>query len=359
MKTEAIKQIFERFEKEKMFSGVALIEKDGEEIFSYCCGETHKGFKIKNTMKTRFDTASVTKLFTAVSILQLIEQGKLKFEDKIFELLLLDSYGKNVKISKDITIYQLLTHTSGMADDANEELGEDYDLLWKDKPNYSVRENKDFLLNFIYKEPFFSPGEKCGYNNCAYILLGLVIEKLTGKNYREYVKENIFDKAEMFDTCFCAMDEVNENIAEGYFSQYDENGKFLKFKKNIYSYPPIGTADSGAYTTCYDMMRFMKTFLNFKFLNKEMTSEMLKPKAIHTDKDDRKYMMGYGLEFEMFPNTNDVKYITKDGCNKGVTVKFNYYPSENVTYIVMSNQDCNVWELSREVSKIILSEEQI
>jgi len=308
-------------------------------------------------MSTKFDMASVTKLFTAVNILQLIEQKKLKLDDKIFELLSLSSYGENVTVSKDITIYQLLTHTSGMADDANEELGEDYDLLWKDKPNYSVRENKDFLSNFIYKAPFFSPGEKCGYNNCAYILLGLAIEKLTGKSYREYVKENVFHKAEMNNTCFCAMDEVNENVAEGYFSEYSEDGKFLKFKKNIYSYPPIGTADSGSYTTGHDMIKFMNAVINFKLLSKEMTAEMLKPKAVHTNKDDRKYMMGYGFEFEMIPKTSDIMYITKDGCNKGVAVKFNYYPSKNITYIVMSNQDCDVWELSREVSKIILSEE--
>ena len=358
MKTEAIQQLFKKFEKEKMFSGVALIEKDGKEVFSYCCGEAHKGFKIKNTMNTRFDTASVTKLFTAVSVLQLIEQKKLKFGDKIFELLSLNSYGKNIKISKDITIYQLLTHTSGMADDANEELGEDYDLLWKDNPNYSVRENEDFLPNFIYKEPFFNPGEKCGYNNCAYILLGLVIEKLTDKSYRDYVKENVFDKADMKSSCFCTMDEINENVAEGYFSEYSDDGKFLKFKKNIYSYPPIGTADSGAYTTCQDMIKFMKSLLNCKLLEKEMVSEILKSKAVHTDKIDRKYMMGYGFEFEMFPKSSNIMYITKDGCNKGVAVKFNYYPKENVIYIVMANQDCDIWELSREVSKIIMKKEK-
>ncbi len=78
MDCSKVKKIFEKFDRRKMFSGVALIEKGGKEIFSYCCGEAHKGFKIKNTMKTRFDMASVTKLFTAVGILQLIEQKKIK-----------------------------------------------------------------------------------------------------------------------------------------------------------------------------------------------------------------------------------------------------------------------------------------
>ena len=190
MDCSRIKRLFEKFEKEKMFSGVSLIAKDGKAIFSYCCGEAHKGFKVKNILKTRFDIASVTKLFTAVGILQLIEQKKLRLEDKIFELLLLGDYGNDVKVAKDITIYQLLTHTSGMADDANEELGEAYDLLWRNKPNYSVRENKDFLPQFIYKESFFKPGKKCGYNNCAYILLGLVIEKLTDKKSRFQATKN-------------------------------------------------------------------------------------------------------------------------------------------------------------------------
>ena len=80
-------------------------------------------------------------------------------------------------ISDDVTIYQCLTHTSGIGDDADEEAGEDYEALFKDKPNYSIRETSDFIPQCTTRDAVFSPGEGVRYNNCAFVLLGLVIEK--------------------------------------------------------------------------------------------------------------------------------------------------------------------------------------
>jgi len=124
-------------------------------------------------MQTKFDTASITKLFTAVAIVQLIDNGAIRLDDQITELLDLSG----TAIPDDVTISHLLTHTSGIADDADEEEGESYEDLFKNKPNYSIRNCIDFLPQFAYKKPKFKAGTKVSYNNCAFVLLVLATRK--------------------------------------------------------------------------------------------------------------------------------------------------------------------------------------
>ncbi|MCU6340309.1 beta-lactamase family protein, partial [Enterobacter quasiroggenkampii] len=107
--------------------------------------------------------------FTAVAILQLVDRGKLRLDDCITDII--DLTG--TKIPTDVTITHLLTHTSGIADDADEELGEIYEELFISKPNYSIRNCIDFIPQFAYKDPKFKAGTDVSYNNCAFVLLGL------------------------------------------------------------------------------------------------------------------------------------------------------------------------------------------
>jgi len=348
MDLDKIKEIFETYSKKKGFSGVALIRDEKDDLFSYAHGYAHRGFKILNTLKTRFDTASITKLFTSLGIFLLIDKGLLSLQDKALDILQLPEL-KNSKISNEITIYHLLTHTSGIGDDADEEAGESYEALWIDKPNYSVRKLIDFLPNFIYKEPNFKPGEGCRYNNCAYVLLGLVIEKLSKKIYQDFIEENIFLKLGMKNSNFLSMDDVNENAAEGY-TYLNEN----TFKKNIYSYPPIGTSDGGAYSTVHDLDIFIRKILHGEFLKRELTDEILKPKELYRKKELSSRFMGYGFEFELSNDDNKTIFITKDGSNAGVACVLKYYPKSNVTFTILSNVDCcNIWALSEEAEKNI------
>ncbi|MCB2311799.1 beta-lactamase family protein [Clostridium tagluense] len=347
---EQVKQIFNEYAQENNFSGAALVKKGDLTIFQGAYGEAHKGFEIKNTITTKFDTASITKLFTTVGILQLIDKSLISFEDKVLEILDI----KDTTISKEVNIYQLLTHTSGICDDADEEAGEEYEDIWKEKPNYSVRETVDFLPQFIHKEPNFKPGNGCRYNNVAFVLLGLVIEKITGRKYREYIKENVFNKIGMNDTDFYSMDGVNENVAEGYAEICNEKDEVIGWRKNIYSYPPIGSPDSGAYTTVADLDLFVREIYNGRVLSKAMTAGLFTPKVVHTKYEKITHMMGYGYEFIVSNDNNEVRYITKDGCNPGVACKFNYYPSIDTTLVVLANQDCNVWDLAGEVEEILI-----
>ena len=158
------------------FSGVVLVKKGNTTVYEAATGLATQRWGIPNTMETRFDVASITKLFTSVAVLQLVGKGELDLETSIHQYVNLEG----TTISPEVTLLHLLTHTSGIADDADEEAGENYSDLFIDKPNYSIMETKDFLPQFAYKEPLAAPGVQCRYCNVGYILAGLALEKLTG-----------------------------------------------------------------------------------------------------------------------------------------------------------------------------------
>lgn len=333
------------------FSGVCMFKVNCETVFEKAYGYANRAFKIPNRIDTKFDTASITKLFTAVAILQLIQQNKLGFDDKIVEII--DLTG--TEIPADVTIRQLLNHTSGIADDAEEEAGEDYSALFRDNPNYAIRECKDFLKNFAYKKPNFKAGTNVRYCNCSFILLGIVIEKISGMNYRDYVTCNIFRKADLKNTEFLSMDGINENTAEGYRSIKNLSGKTIGYQKNIYCYPPRGTSDSGAYTTAEDLNKFICAIQNHLLLNEEFANIMLAPHCEFTYTKEWYEIPGlyerngYAFEALMLEDSNVPFCIYKDGQNDGVSAKFSYYPEKDISLVFLANQDCDVWMMTKEI----------
>ena len=128
--------------------------------------------------------------------MQLIENGKLSFDDEIGNLLDFDLKA----IDKRITVRQLLCHTSGIPDYFDESIMNEYDELWKDYPNYKIRKSSDLIQLFIDKPMMYPAGEKFQYNNTGYVVLGLIIEKLTGQLFDEYLEKNIFKPCGMLST---------------------------------------------------------------------------------------------------------------------------------------------------------------
>jgi len=341
-------ELFEKYHREHRFSGAALLRGSGGDLFAQAYGYAHRGFKVPNAIDTPFDTASVTKLFTAVAVLQLADKGRIRLEDRITDIL--DLAG--TKIPSDVTVAQLLTHTSGIADDADEELGESYEELFVDKPNYSIRECADFIPQFAYKDPKFKAGTDVSYNNCAFVLLGLAIEKATGGNYRDYVRNRIFQPAGMINTSFAAKDEGDAAVAEGYSAVYREDGATV-WRKNVYSFPPIGTSDGGAYTTVGDLDAFMRALAGGRLLSGERTKEIMKPQTdIARQFDWGEIRNGYGFHFA-YDRSGQLVRMYKEGSNAGVAAMFAYYPDVETTNIVLANQTCNVWELHRRAERLL------
>lgn len=271
----------------------------------------------------------------------LLSRGKLSFENNIHTILELSS----TQLSKDIQIKHLLTHTSGIADDADETKGEDFSALFIDTPNYAFRENKDFLPNFAYKEADFKPGEKIYYNNCAFILLGLIIEKITGKRYRDFITEEIFQTFHMNHTFFAAKEDSDKPFAEGYY--FNKNNEL---KKNIYSFPPIGTADSGAYTTVTDLDIFIRQINNSPIYRK-----MLSPQTnLKIQENNGYYTMGFG--FDLLESKGKIVKAYKEGRNAGVRNITAFYPANDVTFTILGNVDSNVWQLHEKSENILFNE---
>lgn len=344
-----IQNIMDAYVKNHNFSGTALLRKGQKVFFHRSYGYAHRGFSIPNTIHTKYDTASITKIFTTVAIFKLIEQGLLSLDNKALEILNIP----DSEIHHEVTIYHLLTHTSGIADDAEEEAGESYEELFKSTPNYSLKETINYLPQFIYKKANFKPGNGCRYNNCAFILLGLVIEKLTDLSYRDYVQQYVFDAVGMNQTGFYSMDQVEENVAEQYISIINSEDQVVGYRKNIYSYPSIGSADAGALTTAADLDLFIQFLKSGKLLSKKYTDLIFSPQALYREHENYTEKMGFGFQYLINKRTNEIEYIQKDGMNPGTHCIMNYYPKTDTTIILLANQESNVWDLAWDLNEAI------
>jgi CubicO group peptidase (beta-lactamase class C family) len=190
--------ILTRLAADASFSGAVMVANGDEQLFAAAYGYANRAWRAPCTLDTRFDTASVTKLFTAVATLQLVERGAFGLDTSAIQYLEL----KATTISNAVTPYHLLTHTSGIADDADEEAGERYQDLWVRQPNYAVTHTADHLPHFATKPANFPPGEGCRYCNVGYVLLGLMIERATGSSYRDHVCTSVFGPAGMRRAAF-------------------------------------------------------------------------------------------------------------------------------------------------------------
>ena len=350
--TEVLNLYFHELEAEDKFSGVVLITRGETTLYSGAFGYASRTWNIRNTLDIRFDTASITKLFTTVAVLQLIDQKLMAFETRVIESLGLEG----TKISNDVNVFHLLTHTSGIGDDCEEEAGEQYEDLWKTKPNYSVRNTEDFLPQFVYKEPNFAPGKSCRYCNCSFVLLGLMIEKATGVSYRDYVQEHIFEKARMSHSAFFDMGQVNEMVAEGSDPIRNADGEIEGWKKNLYSYPPIGSPDSGAYVTAGDLDRFLRAVQHGELLSRELTEAFLSPHVDYKEKGAWVMKYGYCLWFYVEKDGKVVCY-QKEGVNAGVSGLIRYFPEQDINVVILSNMEDGAWEPVWKIHELVVAKQ--
>src|SRR5436305_4134914 len=161
--SDELEQYMKQRAEQDAFSGVVLITQGSSHLFSGAYGYASRSWNVPNTLTTRFDTASVTKLFTAVATLQLIERGVLAFDTPVIDFLGL----QDTVIPRAVNVFHLLTHTSGIADDADEESGEDYADIWKTRPNYAVIQTADLLPQFAHKPPIFRLARDAGSCICG------------------------------------------------------------------------------------------------------------------------------------------------------------------------------------------------
>jgi len=293
----------EYFKKQKKFSGNVLLSKNNEIIFNESYGYSNKEKGIKNTPQTKFMIGSMTKAITALCIMQLSEKGMLSTQQNI------EDYLPDVYKGQGITIHHLLTHTSGTPN---------YFMLRKQikwGEHHTPQEILQIVKGYKLKFPV---GEKWSYNSTNYLILGLIIEMVSGMNFHQYVKNYIFIPTKMNNSGF--IDEEQKNVANNYI-----NGE-----KGFYMDPSMFFACGDIVTTVGDFYLLDRAIQDGKLLKTQIVKEMQKPHY------DGKYVKcGYGL---FVKKHFDCKSICHGGSMpNGYTSHFEKYIDDDITIVVLSN----------------------
>ena len=243
------------------FSGVVLIAKNDQPVFQKAVGLASKERKTPNLMDTKFNLGSINKLFTQIAVAQLVAAGKLSYADNIGKIL--PDY-PNKDAREKVTVRHLLTMTSGIGDI----FGAKYNAISKDV----LRSNKDYLQLFAADPLQFEPGAKRQYSNGSYVVLGLIIEKLSGQSYYDYVRQNIYQPAGMIDTDSYGTGDRVANLAEGYTREGLNSTDKKARRNNVSTRPARGSAAGGGYSTAADMLKLSLALQSGKLRGYDLNS---------------------------------------------------------------------------------------
>ncbi|MFW9817554.1 MAG: serine hydrolase domain-containing protein [Candidatus Thorarchaeota archaeon] len=269
---------------EDRFSGVTLVHRNGNIIFEKSYGLACKTFDVPNNTETKFDIGSLNKLFTKTAILQLMQGGLLDPDDKVGKYL--QDFPE--EIANKVTIRQLITFTSGMGDYFNERY---------EKSIGRLRSLDDFVNLFIEDPLLFEPGENRHYSNAGYVVLGKIIEAISGIDYYEYIRKNIYGPAGMNDSDHYERDLPIPNRATGY-TRYQPDGEVhpTDRRANIYLVGTRGSPAGGGYSTVRDLMRFDQAVENNVLLDPLHSKMVLRPLGSDTSSAPRVQVMAGGAQ---------------------------------------------------------------
>jgi D-alanyl-D-alanine carboxypeptidase len=298
------------------FSGAALLAKDGKPIFTSAYGMADREKKIPNTLNTKFRIGSMNKMFTAVSILQLVQAGKISLSDPVGKYL--TNY-PNKDIATKVTIQQLLTHTGGTGDFFGPQF---------DTHRLELKTLQDYLKLYGERAPEFEPGSRWEYSNYGFLMLGVVVERVSGKNYYDYVSENIYKPAGMASTGSFPEDQNIPDRSIGY-TQF--GGAALR--PNTDTLPYRGTSAGGGYCTVEDFLRFANALTNHKLLNAQNT-ELLTTGKVDTPRGDK-----YAFGFMDNGAGTAMRHFGHGGGAPGMNGDLQIFPQTGYVIVVLSNLD--------------------
>ena len=328
-KAAQIDEVMTLANKYKLFNGSVLVAENGKVIYKKGLGMANMEWNIPNTSETKFRLASITKQFTAMAVLQLVAQGKIKIDGKISDYL--PDYRKD--IGEKVTVHQLLNHTSGI-------------------PSYTgipgffqdVSRNpfkvEDFVKKYASKDLEFEPGSKFSYNNSGYFLLGAIIEKVTGKPYEQVLKEQIFDPIGMKNTGYDHFDQLIQHRATGYQRTADGyiNAPYLDMS--------IPYAAGSLYSTVEDLYLWDQALYGDSLLSGEFKTLMFKPNL-------ENYAYGWSIRKASFDDK--IPVITHNGGINGFSTTIVRFPADKNLIVLLDNTATggNIDRLSLELTKIL------
>ncbi|MCB0492446.1 MAG: beta-lactamase family protein [Cyclobacteriaceae bacterium] len=293
-------------------AGMAVaVYRGNEKILLKSYGYADLEWNVELPVNASFEIGSVTKQFTGASILLLAEEGKLSLDDEMTKYITYDTKGRKV------TIRQLLSHTSGIKS-------------YTDLPFFEhfsqQHHERDTLLRILEKEGYdFEPGEMLHYNNSAFFMLGLIIEKVSGMAYEEFVKKNLFDKAGMGNSYYCSESKIIKNKAHGYDTGEDGlvNAAYLD---QTWPY-----AAGSLCSTAEDLIKWNQALHHGKILSDESYKEFLTPVSLN-DGAVTHYAKGITIT-----NIDGRRMIEHGGGINGFLSENCYYPDEDLNVVVLVN----------------------
>lgn len=309
------------------FNGAALVMHHNQVILNKGYGFSDMTAKTVNTPETRFPLLSITKTITATLILKLQEEGKLTVQDKLIK------YFPGYPNGSRITIHHLLTHSSGIYNYTGDVSIQDSAIV-----NHPI--SKEKVLGYFKDKPAdFAPGKYYSYNNSGYFLLGLIIEKVTGKTYEQMVRETIFTPLGMTQSGFDFLGLPKEKKAQGYEIWNQETAIPYKHYDSTFAYSAGST-----YSTTTDMIQYARAVATEQILKPQTWELAFKPKI-------RDY--GYGWMTGQFFGK---KYVRHSGGYPGYMSEFIYYPEDGYAIVLLNNfgnYDTNIWSVGMGISGIV------
>lgn len=304
------------------FSGVVLVarERNGERngkrevIHAQAVGLADRNQGRANTLDTPINLGSINKMFTAIAIGQLQAAGKLDWQDTVGKHL---PRFPNANIRDRVTIHQLLTHTSGVGS------------YWNDAHNARLAQldsHQAFLETFVDSPLLFEPGKGLEYSNGGPVILGLIIEALSGKTYYDYIRDHIYRPAGMTHADHFRRDDAKAGFALGYVR--DAKGEW---QDNTAMLSARGSAAGGGYASARDLLAFSQALSDGRLLSRKQLDVLWQPRG-------QQGPVGYGYLFAV-GNTSGRRWVGHNGGAPGISAEFMHYPDDGLAIIVLANQD--------------------
>jgi CubicO group peptidase (beta-lactamase class C family) len=312
-------KFLKKLDEADVFSGTVLVERNGHKIYEASFGQALKGWNLPNRIDTKFNLGSMNKMFTAVSIAQLVEKGKLSYEDTLDKFLGPDWI--KPEAAGKIRIKHLLSHTSG--------LGSYFNDKYQKSSRTLFRAVDDYRPLVVDDAPAFEPGTKWQYSNTGMLLLGAVIEKVTGGSYFDYVRDNIYKPAGMTNSDAYEMDLPVPNLAIGYDKEFLEDGT-IRFRNNLYMHVIKGGPAGGGFSTVGDLVRFAEALGSGKLISRESYALLTSPKPELNSPD-------YGFGFSFSKDEILGRIVGHSGGFPGINSNLDIFLDRGEVAAVMSN----------------------
>ncbi len=308
------------------FSGVVRIDRQGKTDVARAYGDADRTYGLANTVSTQFGTASATKGFTALTVMALVEQGRVHLSTTARSLL-----GDDLpEIADDVTVEHLLAHRSGIGDYLDEDQLEDITEYVLTVPVHQLDTPENYLAALGGHPTAFPANERFAYNNAGYVILALLAERACGAGYHQLVRQCVLEPADMTDTAFLRSDELPARAARGYLAR---DG----LRTNVLHLPVVGVGDGGAYSTAADLHRFWQALHSGRIVRRDTVAQMLTARSDWPEERRR-----YGLGFHLHA-TSTAAWL--EGYDAGVSFLSLHDRRQDLTYTVISNWTDGAWPI--------------